>query len=282
MADTIRVSPASLDLTELLEDIRSRPTFPRIRDSMRETGINAVPIIVSPADKGKRRVYEGNTRTVAALDLGLPELEAVEYEGQLTKAGLAIFSATCNGLRRSLQPEEWGAFGETIMEEQGCTQDEAARQLKITAGYLSRCLTAMLLPAKYADKAKLVNGKVRTILAAERDSAIQDALFTYATTSVNGKLPTADMVTLKRKALKTRPGRKPKPVKLTAGDVALTVPGDMPSPTLLTTDGGIVMLIPGDTDYEQAEKDLQDALKRIRKGKKIGEAEVQPVLLPQG
>lgn len=134
-----------------------------------------------------------------------------------------------------------------------------------------------LRPSVAAYGPRLVRDIARLKGRAEMERAIK-----YAA-GEGGTPPAVEQVELfiKREINGVKPrGRKPKQLKLKAdGGIELAISG-MDTPTLVTTDGGILLLIPAATDYEVVEADLKTALSRVRRGKRIGEAEVPPVLLP--
>lgn len=207
----IRVRPGDLILTEE-DDPRLRPTFPALLESMREHGGNTTPIFVGPADtQGRRKVYEGNSRACGGLVLGLETLLAIEVPDDLDELGLIDFSATHNGVRRMIQPEEWAAKAERIMELTGCTQEQAARRLRCSPTSLSRWMSSLLMPEKHREVARKLVPSVRCMIAGEQDSAVQDRLIAYATTpGPDGKLPPRDAVLLMRKRLRGERKRGPR------------------------------------------------------------------------
>ncbi|WP_435019102.1 hypothetical protein TA3x_001099 [Tundrisphaera sp. TA3] len=209
----IRVPIDMLDFTESREDVTARRSFPALVFSLQLAGINEVPIFFSKRDeKGRRTVYDGNGRGYAAISAGnVKELVGIELDRQLSELELIDFGATHNGVRRTMTPEDWGAKAERLMELTGCTQEEAAFRLHISAASISRALTSLLLPEKHKQKGKLLANSTRALIAALRSSTVQDKVMEFATTpGADGKFPTRDAVTalIKRLNAEGKVGRK--------------------------------------------------------------------------
>lgn len=198
---------AGLKLT-CADDPRTRPTYAHLKASIAAAGINHVPAFVTKDG----RVIDGNTRVAAMLDLGLTEVWAIELPDGMTEADILRFSIATDGIRRTLPPEELADKASRFMELTGSTQERAAAELNISPATLSRALSLSTLPPKIAEMCKDLPFSVRAIIASERDSTVQEKLAEYASTPVNGKLPTREMVELKRKPLKPKKDR-PKSVK---------------------------------------------------------------------
>ncbi len=230
--------PPILDVptSSLIRTCRDTPPeregFPSLLESVRERGSFITPLFVSkpievagkPVSEWFRKIWEGNSRHVIAELLGFPTVPAIEIDGIKTRAELAIFTADCNGLRRLVQPEEWVVHAETIQEERGCSQDEAAKLLHLHPSKLSRWATTMQWPERHKDAGKLLGHTHRYIICTEPDSAVQDALVRYATTpGTDGKLPGTEALRAMKKQLKgkKKPGRKAKSLRLTVDGLGI-------------------------------------------------------------
>ncbi|WP_435018400.1 hypothetical protein TA3x_000373 [Tundrisphaera sp. TA3] len=209
----IRVPIDLLDFTESREDVTARRSFPALVLSMQLAGVNLVPVFFSKLNQnGRRKLYDGNGRGYAGLAAGnVKELVGIEVDDDLDEIGLIDFGATHNGVRRTMTPEDWGIKAERLMELTGCTQEDAALRLHISAASISRALTSLLLPEKHKDKGKLLANSTRAMIAAIKSSTVQDRVMEFASTKgADGRLPSRDAVAalIKRLNSEGKVGRK--------------------------------------------------------------------------
>lgn len=189
------------------DDPRQRKTYAQVRQSLAASGINNVPIFHT----AEGAVIDGNTRLCAMLDLGMAECVAIELPPDWSEAKILSFSIATDGVRRTLPPEELAAKAERYMDLTGSTQEAAAREFGISPAHLSRALTSVLLPARFAEAARSLKASVRSFLAAIKDPAVQEAAMSYATTAgPDGRLPTRAMIEAWVKRREKRPGRPPR------------------------------------------------------------------------
>ena len=203
---------ATLVLTE--EDPTRRPGFETLRLSIRQAGGVKVPIFIGPCrTDGLFPVLDGNTRVAAARLEGFTEVPAILVEEELDEIGLIEFGALHNGVRRVMSPEEWAIKAERLIALLNCSQEEAARRLDRSPASISRYLTTLLLPEKHAERARLLAGSVRSLLAGIKDATHQDQAVEYASTpGPDKKLPSRLMVELQIKKIRGSigPGRPAK------------------------------------------------------------------------
>lgn len=245
--------------TENRADVIARPSFSHLVESFRQAGINAVPVYYSkPDSSGKRMIWDGNGRYFAAIEASLTHLIGIELERQLSEVEMIEFTATHNGVRRSMSPEELAAQAERYMELTGCSQEAAARVVHISASQLSRSLACLLLPEKHRDAARKLSPSTRKLIATQRDASVLDAAMGYATTPTrDGKLPSRDDVTafIQRQKQMGKSGRTARPrheIKPAAKDSALaslTVYGDTDPKTLARDLKSLAALVEANAGY---------------------------------
>lgn len=191
------------------DDPRRRKTYPQLLQSLAASGVNNVPIFHTADGE----IIDGNTRVCALVDLGMTECLAIELPRDWDEAKILRFSIATDGVRRTLPQDELAAKAERYIDLTGCTQEAAAREFGISPAHLSRALTSVLLPAKHAERAKVLKASVRALIAAIKNSAVQDAAMAYATAAgPDGKPPTRAMVEAWLKRQEKRPGRPPRSV----------------------------------------------------------------------
>lgn len=168
------------------------------------------------------------------------------------------------------------------------TQKQAGAALDMSETMVSTLLSTECIPEsdlKRLQEAGVCDAVVCMIGPLRPPERMRQAVEFACSGGTDGKPPTRDQFSLWLKRSKGRgkkPLRQPKPTALALDDsMELILHGGKPAPLVVTTDGGIVVLFPASTDYCQAEADLKAALARVRKGKRLDDAEIQPVILPQ-
>jgi ParB family chromosome partitioning protein len=100
------------------------------------------------ADRDRWVLIDGERRWRAAQRIGRPTLDAVVVQQELSADRLLEMQVVENALRQDLTPLESGAAFRQLMAVWGCNQAALAARLHISESKVSRCLSALDLPAE--------------------------------------------------------------------------------------------------------------------------------------
>jgi ParB/RepB/Spo0J family partition protein len=227
----------------------------RLADTLRKGGELNPPKAIR---KGAR--YEiscgGAHRLLAHREAGREEMDVLLVERPLTQGDILLEQYQENEHRLGFNHRELARLFVALRAEFGWTQEELAEQLGISPARVSKVLAVSRRLAPDLQDRVATGELCPTIayLLCPLDHPQQREL------AARG---------LKREAVerevKKRLGRRVRKAR----------------PTKITTAGGVVLLVPDGCDYDAVLDDLREAMKRLRKGRKLGEdAEAAPVLLP--
>jgi ParB-like chromosome segregation protein Spo0J len=94
-------------------------------------------VALHPEKPGYWICLDGNRRLLVCRILGI-RFKAVEHSGKVTKGSLAATRIAANRSRRQMSDEELAADLAIIVEEDGCTQAEAARKHGVSSTHASQ------------------------------------------------------------------------------------------------------------------------------------------------
>jgi ParB family transcriptional regulator, chromosome partitioning protein len=120
--------------------------------SVRQRGL-LFPIRVLPANaEGKHVITSGHRRFAALMALGATEVPCIVVDGPSDEASILAEQLTENLVRQNLSAMEEAKAYRRFMELRGCSPKEAAQELSVAPGRLSKLLPLLNLPAELQDK----------------------------------------------------------------------------------------------------------------------------------
>jgi ParB/RepB/Spo0J family partition protein len=131
-------------LLPVLNDLRARSGqeyqdfFQRLVADIRARGVQ-VPIIAY-REAAKLRVIDGETRRQAALLAGAESIPVLVYEHKPEDKAILLAQLLANSMRLDMNPLEYAATYQQLMQLNNWTQAELAKQVQVSAGQVARVL----------------------------------------------------------------------------------------------------------------------------------------------
>ena len=211
---------------------------------------------------GNEETLVGENRRLAYLKAGLPVPVEVR-DGPFTESDIKLDRLRENEWRVEFSLLERARLYVDLMRLNGWSQTELADAVGEKPSFIAKTLriSKKLIPAL---QARVATGELPAAHAWLLSHWPEDQQLAKGEQVIREGWR-RDRLEKEYKKLNGKRARKPKPVKLA-----------LPNGTLIWIDG--------EADADAVEEDLKSALARVRKGKKIGEADEEsaPVLLPAG
>jgi len=208
-------SPLTLKIHEI-EPNRDQPrkdfdedALAELADSIAEHGI-IQPLLVRPMTDGGYQIIAGERRWRAARMAGLTEVPVLVKE--ITESEIMELALVENLQREDLNPIEEAEGLQSLMENYGMTQEQAAKRVGKSRPAVANATRLLLLPEKVLEMVKastLTAGHARALLALSDDDKIKE----LAAEIVKKDLSVRDTERLIKFMLKDSAKNKKKPKK---------------------------------------------------------------------
>ncbi len=173
-------SPLTLKIHEI-EPNRDQPrkdfdedALAELADSIAEHGI-IQPLLVRPMTDGGYQIIAGERRWRAARMAGLTEVPVLVKE--ITESEIMELALVENLQREDLNPIEEAEGLQSLMENYGMTQEQAAKRVGKSRPAVANATRLLLLPEKVLEMVKastLTAGHARALLALSDDDKIKE------------------------------------------------------------------------------------------------------------
>lgn len=229
--------------------------------SIRQNG-QLVPGIVYPNPEGLTPwlAAAGNRRNFVCNVLGIC-FKAIALDKAPDESALIKLRLTEDMLRKAMKPFEVACDVQRFIDLKKCTQEDAAHEFGLSPASISKMLRPLRLLTGGV-LAMLASGELCRTGGSEIARLAFDKQLAFAERAIKEGWKRDRIVREVQKLL----GKRTRQAK----------------PTKITTPGGLTLLVPEGFDYDGVLDELKNAMSRVRKGKKIDEADDAPVLLPAG